>query len=200
MKIDKLWKPILHVALAVGITWIIILFTAIFGAAALSSAEDESKGLGTVLLFGLYHLVFFGVLLWVRHFQNDELENEFIRKYRETPYPGMKGDMTAAITTDVVVYLLVYVSLGLSMILALSGTWNEVCFALLPINCLILLLHPILGFVIHLVLFTAAYTYAICLIRKRWAGGAIGTGSSGVISRTNLNAMRWSNQNRRRWH
>ena len=197
MKIDKLWKPILHVALAVGITWIVILFTAIFGAAALSSAEDESKGIGAVLLFGLYHLVFFGVLLWVRHFQNDELENEFIRKYRETPYPGMKADMNAAITTDIVVYLMVYVSLGLSMIFALSGIGNEVCFALLPINCLILLLHPILGFVIHLVLFTVIYTYAICRIRKRWAGGSFGTGSSGVVSQQHLNAMRWTRQNRR---
>ncbi|MBO4933271.1 MAG: hypothetical protein J6N32_00415 [Clostridia bacterium] len=197
MKIDKIWKPILHVALAVGITWIVILFTAIFGAAALSSAEDGSKGIGAILMFGLYHLVFFGVLLWVRHFQNDELENEFIRKYRETPYPGMKGDMTAAITTDIVVYLMVYVSLGLSMILVLSGTATEICFALLPINCLILLLHPILGFVIHLILFTAAYTYAICRIRKRWAGGSFGTGSSGVVSQQHINAMRWTRQNRR---
>lgn len=197
MKIDKLWKPIFHVALAVGLTWLIILFTSIFGAAALSSAEDESKGIGAILLFGLYHLVFFGVLLWVRHFQNDELENEFIRKYREMSYPGMKGDMTAAITTDVVVYLLVYVSLGLSMILTLAGTGIEVCFALLPINCLILLLHPILGFVIHLVLFTVAYTYAICRIRKRWSKGTFGGGSSGVISQQHINAMRWTRQNRR---
>ncbi|MBQ8187342.1 MAG: hypothetical protein IJ037_10805, partial [Clostridia bacterium] len=143
------------------------------------------------------HLVFFGVLLWVRHFQNDELENEFIRKHRETPYNGMKADITEAITTDIVVYLLVYVSLGLSMILVLSGTATEICFALLPINCLILLLHPILGFVIHLILFTAAYTYAICRIRKRWAGGSFGTGSSGVVSQQHINAMRWTRQNRR---
>jgi len=95
------------------------------------------------------------------------------------------------------VYLMVYVSLGLSMILVLSGTATEICFALLPINCLILLLHPILGFVIHLILFTAAYTYAICRIRKRWAGGSFGTGSSGVVSQQHINAMRWTRQNRR---
>jgi len=197
MKVDKIWKPILHVALAVGITWLVILFTAIFGAAALSSAEDESKGIGAILLFGLYHLVFYIALLWVRHFQNDELENEFIRKYRETPYPGMKADMTAAITTDIVVYLLVYVSLGLSMILTLAGTGNEICFGLLPINVFVILVHPILGFVIHLVLFTVIYTYAICRIRKRWARGSFGQGSSGVISQQHINAMRWTRQNRR---
>ena len=50
MKIDKIWKPIFHVALAVGITWIVILFTAIFGAAALSSAEDGSKDIGAILM------------------------------------------------------------------------------------------------------------------------------------------------------
>jgi len=125
MKVDKLWKPILHVALAVGITWLVVLFTAIFGAAAMNSAEDESKGLGTVVLFLIYHLVFYIALLWVRHFQNDDLETEFIRKYRETPYPGMKADMTEAITSNIVVYILVYFSLGLSMILALSGAGDS---------------------------------------------------------------------------
>ena len=153
MKIDKLWKPILHVALAVGITWLVILLTAIFGAAALNSSADESKGIGAIVLFSLYHVVFYIALLWVRHFQNDELETEFIRKHRETPYQGMKADMTEAITTDIVVYLLVYVSLGLSMILTLAGIGSEICFAVLPINVFVLLIHPILGFVIHIVLF-----------------------------------------------
>lgn len=197
MKIDKIWKPILHVALAVGITWFVILLTAIFGAAALSSAEDESKGIGAVLMFGLYHLVFFIVLLWIRHFQNDELENEFIRKHRENPYRGMKADVTEAITTDIVVYILVCFSLGLSMILTIAGTADEICFALLPINVFVLLVHPIFGFLIHLVLFLGGYTYAICLIRKRWAGGNFGTGGSGVVSQQHINAMRWTRQNRR---
>ncbi len=197
MKVDKIWKPILHVALAVGITWLVVLFTAIFGAAALSSAEDESKNLGTILLFSLYHLVFYIALLWVRHFQNDELENEFIRKHRETPYPGMKADMTEAITADIVVYLLVYFCLGLSMILALMGVGNEICFALIPINFLVLLVHPIIGFVIHLILFSVIYTFAICFIRKRWAAGNIGAGGSGVVSQQHINAMRWTRQNRR---
>ncbi len=197
MKVDKIWKPILHVALAVGITWLVVLFTAIFGAAAMNSAEDEAKGLGTVVLFLIYHLVFYIALLWVRHFQNDDLETEFIRKHRENPYRGMKADMTEAITTDIVVYILVYFALGLSMILALAGVGNEVCFALIPINCLILLVHPILGFVIHLILFSVIYTYAICVIRRRWASGGFGAGGSGVVSQQHLNAMRWTRQNRR---
>lgn len=197
MKIDKIWKPILHVALAVGITWIVIIFTSIFGVAALNSSADESKGIGAIVLFSLYHLVFYIALLWVRHFQNDELENEFIRKHRETPYKGMKSDMTEAITTDIVVYLLVYVSLGLSMILTLAGVGGEICFALIPINVFVILVHPIAGFVIHLVLFTGIYTYAICRIRERWARGSFGTGSSGVISQQHINAMRWTRQNRR---
>ena len=167
MKVDKIWKPILHVALAVGITWLVVLFSAIFGAAALSSAEDESKGIGAIVLFSIYHLVFYIALLWVRHFQNDELETEFIRKHRETPYQGMKADMTEAITTDIVVYILVYFSLGLSMILTLAGVGNEICFALIPINVFVILVHPILGFVIHLILFSVIYTYAICVIRRR---------------------------------
>ncbi len=197
MKVDKIWKPILHVALAVGITWIVIIFTSIFGTAAMNSAGDEAKGVGTIVLFSLYHLVFYIALLWVRHFQNDELENEFIRKHRETPYKGMKVDITEAITTDIVVYLLVYASLGLSMILTLAGTGWEICFGMLPINVFVILVHPILGFVLHLVLFTVIYTYAICRIRKRWAGGSFGTGSSGVVSQQHLNAMRWTRQNRR---
>lgn len=197
MKIDKLWKPILHVALAVGITWIVILFTAIFGAAALNSSADESKNAGAIVLFSLYHLVFYIALLWVRHFQNDDLETEFIRKHRETPYQGMKADMTEAITTDIVVYILVYFCLGLSMILTITGGGNEICFGLLPINVFVILVHPILGFVLHLILFSVIYTYAICFIRKRWAAGNIGAGGSGVISQQHLNAMRWTRQNRR---
>ena len=197
MKIDKLWKPILHVALAVGITWIVVLFTAIFGAAALNSSADESKDAGAIILFALYHIVFYIALLWVRHFQNDELETEFIRKHRETPYHGMKADMTEAITADIVVYILVYFSLGLSMILTLAGVGNEICFALIPINVFVLLVHPIFGFVIHIVLFSVIYTYAICFIRKRWAAGSFGAGGSGVVSQQHINAMRWTRQNRR---
>ena len=197
MKIDKLWKPILHVALAVGITWIVVLFTAIFGAAALNSSADKSKDAGAIILFSLYHLVFYIALLWVRHFQNDELETEFIRKHRETPYQGMKADMTEAITADIVVYILVYFSLGLSMILTLAGVGNEICFALIPINVFVLLVHPILGFVIHIVLFSVIYTYAICFIRKRWAAGSFGSGGSGVVSQQHISAMRWTRQNRR---
>ena len=197
MKIDKIWKPILHVALAVGITWLVVLFTAIFGAAALNSSADESKDAGVIILFALYHIVFYIALLWVRHFQNDELETEFLRKHRETPYNGMKTDITEAITTDIVVYLLVYISLGLSMICTLAGIGGEICFALIPINVFVILVHPILGFVIHIVLFTVLYTYAICFIRKRWARGNFGQGSSGVISQQHLNAMCWTRQNRR---
>ena len=163
----------------------------------MNSAGDEAKGVGTIVLFSLYHLVFYIALLWVRHFQNDELENEFIREHRETPYKGMKADMTEAITTDIVVYLLVYGSLGLSMILTLAGTGSEICFGMLPINVFVILVHPIAGFVIHIVLFSVIYTCAICRIRKRWAAGSFGTGSSGVVSQQHLNAMRWMRQNRR---
>ena len=109
----------------------------------------------------------------------------------------MKADMTEAITADIVVYILVYFSLGLSMILTLAGVGNEICFALIPINVFVLLVHPIIGFVIHIVLFSVIYTYAIRFIRKRWAAGSFGAGGSGVVSQQHINAMRWTRQNRR---
>lgn len=93
----------------------------------------------------------------------------------------------------------------LHVALAEGSTWIVILFpvssiVLLPVNCLILLLHPLLGFLIHLVLFSVLYTFVICFIRKKWAAGSIGAGGSGVVSRTTVNAMRWSAQNRRRWH
>ena len=196
----KTFRSILGIVIASFLTLILYFFSAIFFQAAANDSTAENAIDWTLFAIMPFCAVVFCILLvWVRHHHNDDSENEFMKEYRDIPYTGMKNDITRAITFDLPTYLIAYFIMGVSMICLLAGIPLAPLVFFMPLMGLMTVLHPILGFVLHLAIFTVLYTFCLCFIRNHWAYYG-NTGGSGVMSRTNVNAMRWSAQNRRRWH
>lgn len=198
--LKKTLKSALGIIIASFLTLIIYFFSAIFFQAAANDSTSETGVDWVLFAVMLFCAVIFCLLLvWVRHHNNDDSENEFMKEYRDTPYKGMKADITRAITSDFMTYLLVYIIMGLSMICLLADIPLAPLVFFMPLMGLMSIIHPILGFLIHMVIFNVLYTFCLCALRNHWAT-YIGPRGNGVISKDTVNAMRWSSQNRRRWH
>ncbi len=199
MNIMKHLKSIASVVGASLLTLLVYFFCAIFFEAALNETTEEGAVnwiLFAVMLFCA--VIFCPILLWVHQYHNDDAENEFMKFYNdENPYKGMKADITNAVTSDITVYLTAYAASGVGMVSLLSGKLFEPCLAFFPMVSLMIALHPVVAFILHIAIFSVLYTLLLCLMRNRWARGGRMVGGGGV-SQTHLNAQRWSNIDRRR--
>lgn len=198
--LKKTVKSALGIAIASFLTLIVYFFSAVFFQAVgneLTSEDGMNWALFAIMLFCA--VIFCLILVWVRHHGNDDSENEFMKEYRDIPYTGIKADISRAVTADLMTYFFAYIIMGLSMVFLMAGIPLAPLVFFMPLMGLMTVLHPILGFFAHLVIFTVLYTFCLCFIRKRWAAGNMSTGT-GTLSQNSVNAMRWSAQNRRRWH
>ncbi len=199
MNIMKHLKSIASVVGASLLTLLVYFFSAIFFEAALNEVPEEGTINWMLVAVTLFCAVIFcPILLWVHQYHNDDSENEFMKFYNdENPYKGMKADITNAITSDLTVYITAYVASGVSMVTILSGKLFGPCLAFFPLMGMMTAFHPVVAFILHIVIFSVMYTFLLCLMRNRWAqGGRMGGG--GGVSQTHLNAQRWSNIDRRR--
>lgn len=199
MNIMKHLKGIASVVGASLLTLIVYFFCALFFRAGLDEVP-EGGGVNWMLLAVTFFcaVIFCPILLWIHQYQNDDSENEFMRFYNdENPYKGMKNDITNAITSDLAVYLTAYIASGVSMVTTLSGKLFGPCLAFFPLMGMMSAIHPVVAFLLHIVLFTVLYTFLLCRLRRRWVqGGKMGGGSG--MSQNHVNAQRWSNIDRRR--
>ncbi|MGN1346914.1 MAG: hypothetical protein ACI4V1_09010 [Eubacteriales bacterium] len=194
----KILQSLLGIAIASLLTLIVYFFSSIFFRAAANDLSSENAVDVILFVIMLFCAVMFcGILLWVRHIHNDESENDFMKECREAPYRGMRHDIPRAMTFDLPTYFIAFLIMGLSMIFLLAGIPLTVLAFFMPLTGMMSLFHPLVGFLIHLALFTVLYTFGLCLLRKRWATQ---TTSRRVISGNSVNAERWSARNRHRWH
>jgi hypothetical protein len=195
--VNKTLRSALGIVIASFLTLLIYLFSAIFMQAAANDSTAENPFDWLLFFIMLFcAVVFCLVLVSTRHHGNDDSENEFMKEYRDEPYQGMRKDITRAITSDLPTYILAYLIMGSSMICLIADIPIAPLVFFMPLMGLMTVLHPILGFLLHLTIFSVLYTFCLCFIRNHWAHYG-STGTAGVISQQHLNAMRWTRQNRR---
>ena len=191
----KFLKMIWHLTLS-SLATLLVFFplSVILSAASNDHVDDGGFFAVPLIIYIITELCFLAILWYVRFHNNDELDKSFMKEYRDKPWKGMKADLPCAVKSEILAYVFVYaitiICCGWTM-LELGN--NPVAVLYFPVTLVMSAVHPIIGCVISLVIFTAGYTLITCLVRDKLATTAarnsrIGmTGTKAYIQSTRYN-------------
>lgn len=166
----KFIKNIWHLLLS-SLASLLVYFPLAFvlKAAQNDRIEDGSFFWAPVIIFMVTELCYLAILWYVRFHNNDDLEKDFMKEYRDIPWQGMKADFPRALKSEIFSYLLVYAVAIISCGTAMMNISNPLAVVLFPVTMMQTAMHPILGCIVGLIIFTAGYTLIVCFVREKLA-------------------------------
>lgn len=169
-ELKRLLKTIWHFSAATVLSLFIYLPISV----ALRAAERERIDDGgifwvPIIVYIVCELIYLVIVWWMRFYNNDELEKAFLKEYIDKPWQGWRADLSSALKQEYGAYLLAYVLLIMNAASICMGIANPLPMLLYPMITLAFSLHPIIGTLISLAVFTIAYTFIVCASRNRVA-------------------------------
>jgi len=171
-ELKKFVKMIWHLTLSVLITLLIYFpLAAIESAAANDRVEDGSFFWVPLVISAITEICFLLVVWYVRFHHNDELDKSFMKEYHDKPWRGKKADIPCAIKSELLTYVFVYaiviIVCGIKMAEPMAA--NPLGVLYFPLTLMMTAVHPVLGCIISLAVFTVGYTLIACLVREKLA-------------------------------
>jgi len=164
-----------HITLS-SVATLLVYFplSVILNAAANDHVDDGSFFAVPLIIYIITELCFLVILWYVRFHNNDELDKSFMKEYHDKPWQGMKADIPSAVKSEILAYVFVYavtiICCGWTM---LGLGMNPAAVLYFPLTLIMSAVHPIIGCVISLMIFTAGYTLIACLVRDKLATTAV---------------------------
>ena len=170
-ELKKFGKIIWHLTLSSLMTLFVYFpLSVVLNAAVNDHVDDGSFFWAPFVIYIITELCFLLILWYVRFHNNDELEKAFMKEYHEKQWQGMKADLPQAIKSEFLAYVFVYavviICCGWNM---MSLGRNPIAVVYFPLTLIMASVHPVIGCIISLAVFTAGYTLINCLVRDKIA-------------------------------
>lgn len=172
-ELKRFLKTVWHITLASLATYLVYFPLAYVLKAAENDRIDDGSFFWTpVIIFLICELCFLVILWWMHFHQNDELENEFMKEYRDEPWQGKKEDFSRALKSEALAYVFVFAVGAVTCGMSMMSIQNPLVLIYFPFTMLQVYLHPVLGCVINLAVFAGGYTLTTCFVREKLAVAA----------------------------
>ena len=191
-ELKRLCKSILHLTLASLASLIpYFLFAVVMNQAIEKAKESGGFDWAMFSVFLFTELAFLGVLYWIRFHNNDELEDAFLKEYRDKDWKGMKADLSGALKSEFYTYLFVLVISVANIVICFQGGMNPVAVMYTPISGFVSLMNPVLGVILHLIVFFPLHILIVCRFREKCATVKMSRGNGTYGMQSFIQSRSW---------